>query len=151
MKLLTNKQFQGVIDKVEEPLKKEIEELKDRIFDKEYFYLKRVDKLEKELYQYEEYIKEQEKCIEDYNNKTQKLINDKKLLFGAKGGITKQLHKIEKENANLKEYIKELEQKLSERYILKELAPQKAKNTQVMKTKSSAVTSKIIKKVVEDE
>ena len=59
---------------------------------------------------------------------------------GAKGGLTKQVNRLEKELA-------EANEKLSQRYILKELAPTKSKNTQIMKTKSSSKTSNIIKNI----
>ena len=53
-------------------------------------------------------------------------------MFGAKGGLPKYNNRLEKELKQVK----------------KELA--KPKNTQVMKTKSGSKTSRIIKKVVEE-
>jgi len=143
MKLLTNKQFQGVIDEVEEPLKKEIEVLKDKIFNEEYFYLKKANKLEKQVKEYQSIILTEERFIVELNKKINKLKEEKKLLYGAKGGLTKYIHRLEKELA-------EANEKLSQRYILKELAPQKAKNMQVMKTKNCSKTSNIIKKVADN-
>lgn len=145
MKLLyTRKQFQGEISKIKDAYKKEIERLQNKINNKDYLYLEKTNKLEKENEQYKIMILEQEGCIVDLSDKIKTLTKEKRIINGAKGGLTKYAHRLEKELAEAKE-------KLSQRYIIKELAPQKAKNTQVMKTKSSSKTSQIIKKVVEDE
>lgn len=152
MKLLyTKKQFQRDLVKALAPLKQENEELRDKINKKEFRFLEEKNNLEKQVEEYKGIIETEEEFIQKLNKKIDKLTEDKKLLFGAKGGLTKYVHRLENELKDVKEQLKEAEKKLSQRYILKELAPQKAKNTQVMKTKSGSKTSKIIKKVVEDE
>lgn len=138
MKLLyTRKQFQGELERLVAPLKQDNHNLKNLINRREFNYLAENEVLKKENEEFRNQIRTLEEKIE-------KLTEDKKLLFGAKGGLTKYVHRLEKELGEAKE-------KLSQRYIVKELKPEKAKNTQVMKTKSRSKTSKIIKKVVEDE
>lgn len=137
MKLLyTRKQFQGEMEKALAPLKQENEGLREIINKKEYRFLQEKDLLEKHQ---NEFINQ----IRNLEQKVEKLTEDKKLLFGAKGGLTKYVHRLEKELSEAKE-------KLSQRYIVKELKPVKSKNTQVMKTKNGARTSKIMKKMAED-
>lgn len=151
MKLLyTRKQFQGETEKALAPLKQENEELRDKINKKEFRFLEEKNNLEKQLQDYEELIELQDDAMHTLNCKIDKLTEDKKLLFGAKGGLTKYTHRLEKELEETKKELAEANEKLSKRYIIKELAPVKSKNTQVMKTKSGSKTSRIIKKVVED-
>lgn len=136
MKLfITNRQFQGEIEKVLEPIKQENEKLRDIIANKEYTYLVENHNLKIHLEQYKKILEEQE-------DKINKLKKEKKELIGAKGGLTKQINKLQDE-------LEEANKKLSQRYILKELKPVRAKNTQKMKTKDSSKTSRIIKKVVD--
>ena len=137
MKLFTNKQFQRVLEKELQPLKEENIILKDTISKKEYKYLSENQRLNVILQQYEE-------TIEILESKLGKLELKYKKVFGARGGLTKYVHRLEKELA-------EANEKLSQRYIIKELKPSKPRKTQTMKVKSTAKTSKIIKKVVEDE
>ena len=145
MKLfITNKKLQGEINKYIIPLQEEIKELKRKIGNKEFRYLEEASNLRNKLVECEEIIKTEEEYIKALNKKVERLTEDKKLLFGAKGGLTKYVHRLEKELA-------EANEKLSQRYIIKELAPEKSKNTQVMKTKSKLKTSQIIKKVVEND
>lgn len=151
MKLLTNKQFQGEIEKAIAPLKQENKELNSIIANKEFKYLEENEKLNSKVKECKDLIFANEEYIKLLEQKVEKLIEDKKLLFGAKGGLTKYTHRLKKELDQCKKELSEANEKLSQRYIVKELKPQKAKNTQVMKTKSGAVTSKIIKKVVADE
>lgn len=149
--IFTKKKLQGEIDKVVEPLNEKIEELSKIITDKEFKYLDKVSVLEKEKelllktnQSHQEMIESREKEIEELNIEINKLKQKSKEYSGAKGGLIKQINK-------LQERLTEAEIKLSQRYIIKELKPEKARNTQIMKTKSSSKTSQIIKKVVEDE
>lgn len=159
MKLLyTRRQFQGEMEKALAPLKQENEELRDKIAKKEFRFLDENDKFKKQLEEYKETIELQDTAMYKLNCIIDKLTEDKKLLFGAKGGLTKynnklqkQLEEKDKELKKIKKELNEANEKLSQRYIVKELEPVKAKNTQVMKTKSGARTSRIIKKVVENE
>lgn len=151
MKLfITNRQFQGEMEKALAPIKQENEELREIINKKEFRYLVENDKLKKQIDEYEDIIKIQEEGILQLNSKIDELKEDKKLLFGAKGGLTKQVNKLQKQLEEVQKELAEANEKLSQRYIVKELKPVKSKNTQTMKTKSGAKTSKIIKKVVED-
>ena len=144
MKLFTNKQFQRVLERELAPLKQENEELRDKIAKKEFRFLEESSKLKKDIQSYEDIIKTQEEAIYQLNCKIDELKQEIRQINGAKGGLTKYAHRLEKELA-------EANEKLSQRYIIKELKPEKARNTQVMKTKNSSKTSQIIKKVVEDE
>lgn len=144
MKLFTNKQFQRVLERELAPLKQENEELRDKITKKEFRFLEENSKLHKKINEYEDIIKAQEDGIYQLNCKIDELKEEIRKINGAKGGLTKYAHRLEKELA-------EANEKLSQRYIIKELKPEKARNTQIMKTKSSSKTSQIIKKVVEDE
>lgn len=152
MKLLyTRKQFQGEMEKALAPLKQENEELRETINKKEYRYLEEGTQLAKQLSECKSIIEEKDNLIHKQEEKIKKLVDDKKLLYGAKGGLTKYTHRLEKQLEEVKKELNEANEKLSQRYIVKELKPEKAKNIQVMKTKSGAVTSRIIKKVVQDE
>ena len=144
MKLFTNKQFQRVLERELAPLKQENEELRDKIAKKEFRFLEENSKLKNDIQSYEDIVKTQEEGIYQLNCKVDELKQEIRQINGAKGGLTKYAHRLEKELA-------EANEKLSQRYIIKELKPEKARNTQVMKTKSSSKTSQIIKKVVEDE
>ena len=144
MKLLTNKRFQGEINKATKPLNDKIEELNKIISNKEFRYLEEADKLKNEIQKSNEMIESKEELIEILEVELYELNLKYKKAFGAKGGLIKQINK-------LQEQLNEAEIKLSQRFILKELKPQKAKNMQVMRTKSSSRTSKIIKKVVAGE
>ena len=150
MKLFTNKQFQRVLEKELAPLKQENLELRNKIANKEYAYLNEKNKLEQKVLECADMLQQRDEMIVVQDKKILKLIEDKKLFFGAKGGLTKQNNKLREELDKVKQELKEAKKELSKRYILKELAPVKAKNTQVMKTKSGSMTSRIIKKVVED-
>ena len=144
MKLFTNKQFQRVLERELAPLKQENEELRDKIAKKEFRFLEESSKLKNDIQSFEDIVKTQKEGIYQLNSKVDELKQDIRQINGAKGGLTKYAHRLEKELA-------EANEKLSQRYIIKELKPEKARNTQVMKTKNSSKTSQIIKKVVEDE
>lgn len=151
MKILTNKQYQRELEKEIRPLKLEIQDLNTIISNKEFEYLNDKCELEKQNEEllkvnqaHQDIIVEREHEIKRLEEENKELKEKLAKNTGARGGLTKQVHKLEQELADANE-------KLSQRYILKELAPQKSKNTQVMKTKSSSKTSNIIKKVVEDD
>lgn len=156
MKLLyTRKQFQGEMEKALASLKQELQKEKNEKSDKEMMLLTRVDELGKQLEGCNDIIKEKDTLINKYEKIIKKLTKENKLYFGAKGGLTKYNNKLQKqlnekdnELKSLKKELAEANEKLSQRYIVKELEPVKAKNTQVMKTKSGASTSRIIKKVI---
>ena len=150
MKLLTNKQFQGEIEKNTKPLKREIEDLNRTISNKTFEFLSEKEKFEKKIGSLKEenesmknIISEREQEIVSITKRLEVMTEKYKKAFGAKGGLTKQLNKIEKE-------LEEANDKLSKRYIVKELKSQKPRNTQVMKIKDNSVTSKIIKKVTDE-
>lgn len=152
MKLfITNRQFQGEMEKALAPLKQENESLRDKITKKEFRYLEEGEQLAKQLNECKSIIEEKETLIHKQEEIIQKLVEDNKLYFGAKGGLTKYNNRLKKELEEVKKELAEANEKLSQRYIVKELEPVKVKNTQVMKTKSGARTSRIIKKVVENE
>lgn len=96
----------------------------------------KINELVKKLEDDKEIISNLNEDIIQYKNTIRKI-------NGAKGGLIKQINK-------LQDQLTEAQIKLSQRYIIKELKPQKARNTQVMKTKSGAKTSEIIKKVKEE-
>lgn len=77
-------------------------------------------------------IETQKQQIEDLNKKI-------RTITASKGGLTKEKNKLQQELIDARV-------KLSKRFILKEEKPEKVKNTQTMKIKSSSATSKIIKK-----
>ena len=142
MKLfITNKKLQGEINKAIEPIKEENEKLRHIISKKEFRYLDERDR-----------YKEQLDVLLEVNSNHQNLIamkekeikNAKKLWLGERQVLINKLNELQNK-------ITEAEDKLSQRYILKELKPSKPKKTQTMKIKSGSVTSKIIKKVVENE
>lgn len=144
MKLfMTKRQFQGELNKVVSPLQTEIEDLNRVINNKEFEYLSKCSQLEKKNEKYKEEISKLEKMILTLQDEIDKLELEKRRINGAKGGLTKQLNKVESE-------LNEANEKLSQRYILKELVAEKSKNMQTMKTKSGLKTSNIIKKVKED-
>lgn len=147
--IFTKKKLQGEIDKVVEPLNRKIEELSHKISDKEFMYLAKASDLEKENEAlldankgHQMMIEEKELEIKKLDDEIDKLKLKNREYAGAKGGLIKQINK-------LQEQLTEAQIKLSQRYILKELAPQKARNTQVIRAKSSSKTSRIIKKVVD--
>ena len=115
MRIFTNKQFQRVLEKEIAPLKQENEGLRKKIADKEFYFCKKIQELEKHY---------------------------AKVIPGIKGGYILQIKR-------LKNRLKKAEEKLSQRYIVKELKPQKSKNMQIMKSTNHFKTSQIIKKVVE--
>lgn len=150
MKLLTNKQFQGEIEKQLRPLRQEIEDLNIIIGNQKFEYLSAKEDYEKERDAliranegHQDIIIQREEEINRLNFEIEKLKNKYSKIWGAKGGMTKEINKLRQELA-------EANEKLSQRYIIKELKPEKAKNMQVMKTKDSSVTSKIIKKVTDE-
>lgn len=152
MKLLyTRKQFQGEMEKALAPLKQENENLRDKIAKKEFRYLDESSMLKDQIDNLLQALDEKDNLIAKQQDIIKKLTKDNKLYFGAKGGLTKYNNRLKKELKQVKEELNEANEKLSQRYIVKELEPVKVKNTQVMKTKSGARTSMIIKKVVENE
>jgi len=141
MKLfVTKRQFQGELNKVVSPLKKEIEDLNTIISNHEFEYLSQKDQLERENEKLKKKIAQMEEIIILREEEINKLEYEKKKICGAKGGLTKQLRKVESE-------LYEANEKLSQRYILKELVAEKSKNTQIMKTRNNLKTSNIIKNV----
>lgn len=141
MKLfLTKRQFQGELHKVVSPLQQEIEDLNRIINNKEYEFLSQSSKLEKQNEKLKAENKKLESIILTLTEENAKLSNEKRKINGAKGGLTKQLNKVENELSEAKE-------KLSHRYIIKELASEEYKNMQTMKTKSNLKTSNIIKRI----
>ena len=96
-------------------------------------------------------IEEKDNLIHKQQEIIQKLVEDNKLYFGAKGGLTKQNNKLREELAKVKEELKKANKELSKRYIVKKVVPSMPRKKQVVGLKSGSVTSRIIKKVVENE
>ena len=120
MKLLyTRKQFQGEMEKALAPLKQENENLRDKITKKEFRYLEEGTQLAKQLNECRNVIEEKETLIHKQEEIIQKLVEDNKLYFGAKGGLTKQNNKLREELAKVKEELKKANKELSKRYIVK--------------------------------
>ena len=142
--LYTRKQFQGELEKVLKPIKDENESLNNIIKNKEFKYLSAKNKLEDENKQYQDLIVLREQEINRLENMIKELKSSHRKLASAKGGLIKKINELQDE-------LSEAQIKLSQRYIVKELKPEKVKNTQIMKIKSSSKTSRIAKKMKEAE
>jgi len=149
MKLLyTRKQFQGMVEEYESEIEqiqkayKILEKYASEMLIEKDNYKSKFEKLFKKNVDTQIDNGNLSLKLEELDNKYNNLSKKYKSVCTAKGGFIKQINK-------LQDKLNEAEIKLSQRYIIKELAPEKSKNTQIMKTKSSTVASKIIKKVVE--
>lgn len=139
MKLLTNKQFQGEILKATAPLYEQNRKYQDIIYN----LMEEKESILQANEKHQEIIVLRENEIKRLEQELKTITEKNKKNMGAKGGLTKQINKLQRE-------LDEANEKLSQRYIIRELKPEKPRNTQTMKTKDSSVTSKIIKKVVEN-
>ena len=144
MKIFTNRKYQEELEKVKKPLENRILELRNKIDSKEYNFLEENSRLQNNIQKYNEIIVTQDNEIQKLFKQVKELKQKVKEINGAKGGLTKYNNKLEKELA-------EANEKLSKRYIIREITAEKPKNMQVMKTKSGVKTSNIIKKVVEND
>ena len=150
--ILTKKNLQGIINKELEDSKKEIEKLKKTISNKEFQYLEERDKYKDKSEKLEEVNKEhqnlivlRENSIKELETTIKNLKEQNRKLNNGKGGFIKKIHELE-------EKVNEANIKLSQRFILKEIPNKigRPRKTQVMKTKSNTINSKIIKKMKEE-
>ena len=139
MRLLTNKQFQGEIKKATQELQEKLNKKEDII----YKLIEEKEAMFKANESHQEIIKQNQEEISRLTNELETMSEKYKKAWGSKGGLIKQMNKLQSE-------LNEAQIKLNQRYILKELKPQKSRNVQEMKIKDSSVTSKIIKKVTND-
>lgn len=129
MKILSNKTYQGMVDREAR--------LKNTIYD-----------LRKDIDEYRKYLIEDEDTIQRLKVMIEELKEENKKLLGAKGGYTKEINKLKKQ-------VEELDFKLKEsmtgKYVLKKIPSGRKPKSQTMKIKDCSRISNISRKVFGDK
>ncbi len=132
MKILRNKTYQGMVDKVKE------------LTDKDSWNATKLNKLKEEKERLQKHLQVYEDTIHKLKVNESVLEEEKHKLLCAKGGYVKEINKLKKQ---VEELTFKLEESMTDKYLVKKIKPGRTPKGPQMKIKDCSRISNISRKV----